>query len=121
MTVHGSCHCGATRFELTEPPTSLTRCNCTFCTKRGVLWAYCAPEQFRLTSSEQDGLYEKSGSPIKHHHCVRCGCGTYTQSPEWVDFKPHPTRVKIGVNVNLFDDFDVSELPVQLLDGRNLW
>jgi hypothetical protein len=39
MTVKGSCHCGATQFTAQRPAT-VTRCTCSFCSKRGVLWAY---------------------------------------------------------------------------------
>ena len=30
MPIKASCHCGATRFEVSEAPTTLTECNCTF-------------------------------------------------------------------------------------------
>lgn len=121
MPVRGSCHCGATQFELSAAPTRITRCNCTFCSKRGVLWAYCLPEKFQLVRNDRSALYQKEGSPIKHHHCAACGCGTYTESPQWIDNKPHPTLIKIGINARLLDDFDIEPLPVEFLDGRNLW
>ena len=50
MTVKGSCHCGETQFEVDEAPASVTRCTCSFCSKRGVLWGYYKPAQFRLTA-----------------------------------------------------------------------
>jgi len=40
MTVKGSSHCGATQFTVTKRPETVTRCTCSFCTKRGALWAY---------------------------------------------------------------------------------
>jgi hypothetical protein len=42
-------------------------------------------------------------------------------SPEWVDMKPDPVKKKIGVNARLFNDFDLSQVPVQTIDGKNLW
>lgn len=118
MTVHGSCHCKATTFELAQAPTSITRCNCTFCSKRGLLWAYYEPEQVSLTC-RQDAVYTSSRYPFTHHHCSVCGCGTYTESPESLE-EPDPTRLMIGINARLLDDFDIDSLPVELLDGRNL-
>ena len=50
MPVKGSCHCGTTQFEVAAAPAELTRCTCSFCAKRGALWAYYPPAQFRLTS-----------------------------------------------------------------------
>jgi len=58
MALKGSCHCGGTTFELSEAPQEVTRCTCSFCSKRGSLWAYYKPEQFRLTSPpEQVATY----------------------------------------------------------------
>ena len=48
MKLTGSCHCGATKFEVSEAPASVTRCTCSICSKLGVLWAYYRPENFRL-------------------------------------------------------------------------
>jgi len=51
MTLKGSCHCGATQFEIAEAPAKVARCTCSFCSKRGALWAYYSPEQFNLTTA----------------------------------------------------------------------
>ena len=40
MTVKGSCHCGATQFTGAKRPDTISRCTCSFCSKRGALWAY---------------------------------------------------------------------------------
>ncbi len=40
MAIKGNCHCGATHFTVAERPKTVTRCTCSFCTKRGVLWAH---------------------------------------------------------------------------------
>ncbi|MGY3393832.1 hypothetical protein ACVWW6_006423 [Bradyrhizobium sp. USDA 3311] len=50
MSIEASCHCGETVFEVTEAPSSVTRCTCSLCAKRGSLWAYYKPAQFRLLS-----------------------------------------------------------------------
>ena len=40
MPIAGSCHCGKTAFEIDcETPAKLTRCTCSFCSKRGTPWA----------------------------------------------------------------------------------
>lgn len=38
--IHGSCHCGAVRWQFKGMPESATACNCTVCRRYGVLWAY---------------------------------------------------------------------------------
>lgn len=124
MPVTGRCHCGKTAFEIDgEIPPELTRCTCTFCSKRGHLYAYCAPEQFRLTTPEREvATYRWNTKLVAHNFCPECGCGTFTDSPA---FQPDgswdgKTR-RIGVNARLFDDFDAAAAPVTVIDGKNLW
>jgi hypothetical protein len=122
MPVKGSCHCGVTQFEVEAAPASLTRCTCSFCHKRGALWAYYTPEQFKLTTERNRApAYKWRSFTVEHHFCPICGCGTFTESPEWVDGKPHPTRRKVAVNAWLLDDFDVDSATIEVIDGRNLW
>jgi hypothetical protein len=121
MTIKGSCHCGGTQFELTEAPAGVTRCTCSFCWKRGVLWAYYKPEQFRLTASEPSGTYRWRTKTVQHHFCPTCGCGTYSESPDWSSGKPDMQNPKIGVNAWLLNDFDLEAVPVTVIDGKNQW
>jgi len=94
----------------------------SFCRKRGPLWAYYKPESFTLmTARDRVATYQWRSYTIHHHHCPICGCGTYTESPVWVEGKPHPTQRQIGVNARLFDEFDLEKVPVEVLDGKNLW
>ena len=122
MAVKGSCHCGKTQFEVSVAPDQLTRCTCSFCSKRGALWAYYKPDSFRLlTPVENVATYQWRSRTIKHHHCAQCGCGTYTESPNFSTGEPDFDNPQIGVNARLFDDFDIEPLPVEVLDGKNLW
>jgi hypothetical protein len=122
MTIKGSCHCGRTQFELSEAPAGVTRCTCSFCTKRGMLWAYYTPEQFKLTTpADQVGTYLWRTKTVKHHFCAGCGCGTYSESPDWSTGKPDFEHPKIGVNARLLDDFDLEAVPLTVIDGKTLW
>src|SRR3954469_25004006 len=86
MRIEGSCHCGETVFEVTEAPSSVTRCTCSLCAKRGALWAYYTPAQFRLLSpAENVATYLWGSSTVKPHFCASCGCGTYSESPDLAD------------------------------------
>ena len=58
---------------------------------------------------------------VKHHFCANCGCGTYSESPDWSSGKPDFDNPKVGVNSRLFDDFDLDAVPVTVIDGKNLW
>jgi hypothetical protein len=122
--ISGSCHCGATAFEIDgDIPAALTRCTCSFCAKRGALYAYVEPAKFRLkTPAEAMATYRWQTKLVAHGFCPICGCATFSDSPA---FQPdgswdgHTRR--IGVNARLFDGFDAASAPVQVIDGKNLW
>lgn len=122
MVVKGSCHCKATTFEVSEAPSTVTQCTCSFCSKRGSLWAYYTPDQFTLTSPPGNVSFYRWGSKtIKHGFCAACGCGTFTETPDWSSGEPDFDNPKISVNSRLFDDFDLGKVEVVMIDGRNLW
>jgi hypothetical protein len=84
--------------------------------------AYYKPAQFRLTSPPENvATYRWGSRTVKHHFCANCGCGTYSESPDWSTGKPDFDKMKIGVNAWLFDDFDLDAVPVVVIDGKNLW
>jgi hypothetical protein len=122
MPIKATCHCGATQFEVSEAPTTLTECNCTFCFKRGVLWAYYPPDQIGFIKNDRTTVYTSDESTHKHYHCSVCGCGAYNEMHcSWGENGPDFTRPQVAVNARLFDDFDLAAIPIKRLDGRNLW
>lgn len=122
MTIKGSCHCGDTRFEVDVVPDGVTRCTCSFCSKRGALWLYATPEQFRVTGpSKSDAIYQWQTRTVKHHFCGNCGCTTFSVTPDWSRGTPDFDNMRIGINLRLVDDIDLDAVPVTVLDGKNLW
>lgn len=122
MAVKGSCHCKATQFEVSEAPESVTRCTCSFCSKRGALWAYYTPAEFRLTTApDRVSTYQWGSYTAKHHHCAICGCGTFTETPDYSTGEPDFENPKVSVNARLFDGFELDAVEVVMIDGRNLW
>ena len=119
MSVVGTCHCGATRFEVETLPESVTECTCTFCSKRGVLWAYYQPEQVKIVSETSEAVYAPRLN--QHHFCATCGCGTYSVTPDWSSGSADMSKTRIGVNARLFDGVDVKAIRHLEIDGRNLW
>jgi hypothetical protein len=122
MKIKGSCHCGATAFEVSAVPENVTQCTCSFCSKRGALWAYYTPSQFRLaTPAANLSTYRWGSKTIKHHFCGTCGCGTFTETPDWSTGEPDFDNPKVSVNARLFDEFDLGAVEVVVIDGKNLW
>jgi len=122
IAIKGSCHCGATTFEVRETPRSVTQCTCSICSKRGALWAYYTPADVKLElPDETDTIYRWRTKTVEHHFCSRCGCTTFTKSPDWSTGKPDFDNPRIAINARLFDDIDAASLPVEVIDGKNLW
>ena len=99
MPIIGSCHCRATTFEVTEAPATLTQCTCSFCSKRGALWGYYAPDQVAFSSTDHLGTYRWGSRTVKHHFCAICGCGTYTETPDWSTGEPDSGSSTLLTNV----------------------
>ena len=125
MAITGSCHCGATQFTVSARPESVTRCTCSFCSKRGALWAYCDDEtDFALTTArDRVSTYQWRSYTVEHHHCAICGCGTWSRSPMWdrQAKKPIPGKFRVQVNAWLLDGFDPDAQPVHVIDGKTQW
>ena len=123
MPLTGRCHCGRNAFEVdAELPAALTRCTCSFCSKRGHLYAYFPPDKFKATQADSDGIYRWHSRLVANHFCSACGCDVYADSP---DFQPDgkwdgQTR-RICVNARLLDDFEAADWPVTVIDGKHLW
>ena len=122
MPLKGRCHCGAIQFELSEAPTELTSCNCSFCSRRGALVTYAKPDQFRLTTApDRVWTYQWGHYVGQHHYCPVCGIGTHQVFPSFDTGKPDFDDMWVGVNARLFEDLAWEKLPVKALNGREGW
>ncbi len=118
-TYHGSCHCGAVRFECElDLAAGTSRCNCSICTKMRFWKAIASADAFRLLQGE-DALvdYQFGGNAIHHLFCSRCGVKPFGSGEmEALGGKFY------AVNVACLDDATDEELaqaPVIYEDGRN--
>ena len=110
----GSCHCKAVRFEIEAVIDRVTQCNCSICSKKGILHHRVSPENFRLLAGESAlGTYQFGTMVAKHHFCRVCGIHVFT--------RPRAAPHLYTVNVRVLDDFDLErEKPrVDAFDGRH--
>lgn len=114
-TFEGGCHCGGVRFRATGDFAQVVECNCSICTKRGVIWAFVKPAQFALLSGA-DGFsdYQFGKKTIHHLFCRSCGVGSFSrgQAPSGEEM--------IAINVRCLDGIDVAALSPQKFDGKSL-
>lgn len=123
MAITGQCHCGRNAFEVEgDLPATLTRCTCSFCSRRGALWAYYTPSQFKAMRADSDAVYRWRSKMVAHHFCSACGCTVWTDTP---DFQPDGTwdgtTRRVAINARLVDGVEAADLPVTVIDGKTLW
>jgi hypothetical protein len=111
-TMQGSCHCGRVRFRVTADLDSVTVCNCSICTKKGILHLIVPPEQFELLSGRDDlATYTFNTGVAKHTFCKHCGMHPF--------YVPRSDPDKIDVNARCLDDVDLSAITPKEFDGRH--
>ena len=113
-TFGGSCHCGDIKFNVKLNVSSLTRCNCSICSKLGALWAFAPKsEMVLLTDQNAFGSYQFGDKTLHHHFCKNCGIEAFAEG-EAPDGTP-----TVGINVRCLDDFDISGIPISDYDGKS--
>ena len=110
--MEGGCHCGRVRFRVTADLARVTECNCSICTKKGILHLVVPPEQFEILSGEDDLVtYRFNTRTAQHKFCRVCGIHPF--------YVPRSDPDKIDVNVRCLDDIDLAALSLKTFDGRN--
>ncbi|MCJ1478566.1 hypothetical protein MMC13_007247 [Lambiella insularis] len=138
-----NCHCGALRYRILLPSlaaaaglVSVMNCNCSLCTRNGLLNIYPlrndirvqlgdsevlpGSSAFRKAKEEVLGYYVPKGAGEAHEHVFCRNCG----SSVWVDIKGGQDQVpegevdQIALNVRMIHDIDVEDLKLQHADGK---
>jgi hypothetical protein len=111
----GGCHCGQVRYETTADLAEVISCNCSICSKRGLLLTFVKPERFALRSgAEMLNDYQFNQRVIHHVFCPVCGVESFARgkSPDGSEM--------IAVNVRCLDDINIAALKPTPFDGRSI-
>lgn len=110
VSLKGSCHCGAVRFDvtLTEGFASARRCTCSICRMRGAVAVTSTAAKFRITQGKEKlATYRFNTRTAEHHFCSVCGIYTH--------HKRRSNPDQLGVNIACLEQvspFDFAELTV---------
>jgi hypothetical protein len=109
----GGCHCGRVRFRAKVDLVLLSQCNCTVCTKKGILHLPVAPENFELLRGKNSLTTYTFGTGVAQHiFCSHCGMHAF--------YVPRSQPDRITVNARCLDDIDGSGLKsTRFFDGRH--
>ncbi len=111
-TFTGSCHCGAVRFEVDAEKLEATDCNCSMCTKKGIIHLIVSKDRFRLVSGEENlTTYRFNTGVARHTFCKTCGIHPF--------YTPRSHPEGVDVNIRCLDEVDISAFERRPFDGRN--
>jgi hypothetical protein len=112
-TYAGSCHCGNVRYEVTTELTQAMECNCTHCSRKGLLLTFVSPDHFKLLSGDNLTTYHFNKHVIDHLFCPGCGVQSFARGK-----KSDGTPV-IAINVRCLEGVDPKSLTLLPFDGRS--
>ena len=115
-TYHGSCHCGAVKFEADlDLDENTYRCNCSIC-RRTRFWPAVAREgDFRLITGQSDlTKYLFNSNKNEHYFCRHCGVRAFGIGTDT------PIGRMYGINLGCLagvTDETLSRLKITYVDG----
>lgn len=112
----GGCHCGDVRIAVdrAEPIDSYVECNCSVCTKKGVLLARAEEAELTVTDGQAAiETYRFNTRVAEHNFCRRCGVHVYA--------RPRNSPERFAVNIRCLDDFQEIRKHARRIDfdGQN--
>ncbi|RYZ42267.1 MAG: GFA family protein [Myxococcaceae bacterium] len=113
-TYAGGCHCGQVKYEAQTDLSQVVSCNCSICTKRGLLLTFVPPEQFKpLSGVDHQKLYQFNKKVIDHLFCPTCGVESYGTG------KGPDGKQMFALNVRCLEGVDLSKLTPMPYNGRD--
>jgi len=110
----GSCHCGAVKFTAQGEVDQAIECNCSHCSRKGLLLWFIPREQFVVASgADKLTTYTFNKHVIQHQFCSVCGCQAFG-----LGSKPDGTGMA-AINIRCVDGIDLAGIKRVPVNGRD--
>ena len=115
MKHKGSCHCGEVTFEAEGDLQQAMECNCSHCSRKGLLLWFVPRAQFKLLQGAENlTTYKFNKHIIAHQFCITCGCQAFA-------YGVAPSGAEMAaINIRCLPDVELSSLTRFPFDGRSL-
>ena len=115
QTYQGGCHCGTIRYTAEVDIDQAIACNCSICSKLGLILTFTPPDRFQFQSGSDADLadYQFNKHVIHHLFCKRCGVESFARGA-----LPDGTPM-MAINVRCLDGVDPATLSPHPFDGRS--
>lgn len=114
MPYSGSCHCGAVTFSVAaDAPAEAMTCNCSHCSRKGLVLTFVPADQFMLDSGADnltDYLFYKHA--ITHQFCQSCGTEAFALGKS-------PQGDMRAINLRSVPSVDIEALTITKVDGAS--
>jgi hypothetical protein len=112
MIYRGTCHCGSVQLEVEAPQRiNCQECNCSICSKSGVLHLIVPKSKFKLLSGEDNlTTYTFNTGIAQHKFCKTCGVKSF--------YIPRSNPDGYDVNVRCLEP-QPTDLVIEPFDGKN--
>ena len=108
----GGCHCGAVRFRVSFERYEGVECNCSICSKKGILHLIVPREDFELLQGEADLVtYRFNTGVAQHRFCRLCGIHSF--------YTPRSHPECVDVNIRCLDGITPERFSFEKFDGRH--
>ena len=82
MAYRGSCHCGAVTVDVdTDVPVEAISCNCSHCSRKGLVLTFVPRDKVTVGGEEALGEYRFNKHVIAHRFCTTCGAQPFAEGP----------------------------------------
>jgi hypothetical protein len=101
------------RIHVDLAESAIGECNCSICTKKGILHLPVARERLEILSgADEMTTYQFNTGTAKHTFCRHCGIHAF--------YQPRSDPENYSVNARCLDNYDPDTMgPRRLFDGRH--